>query len=116
MRSQTARKRAKPRRTSRILVSAFPELTHAFQGYLHEDFSIEHGSAREAIAAYKAEASDEERARFGREAVRFVSMVRGTRISAVRRVLAREFRSAWSPRSMAELRGVLCAEEEDDTK
>lgn len=111
MRSRTARKEAKqPPRRRRVAVSRFPELTQVLQGYLHEDFGIEHGSAHDAITAYEADASDEERARFHREAVRFVRMVRGTRIAAVRRILAREFRSGWMPRSMAELRRVLCVE------
>jgi hypothetical protein len=113
MRSRNARKQDKLRPPRPVIAAAFPELSQVLQGYLHEDFVIEHGSAHDAIAAYKADASTEERARFGREAVRFIRMVRGTRISAIRRILAREFRSAWEPRSVAELRGVLCDEEDE---
>ncbi|MPZ18724.1 MAG: hypothetical protein GEV06_12530 [Luteitalea sp.] len=115
MRSRKARTQGKRRRAKPVLVAVFPELTQVLQGYLHEDFGIEHGSAHEAIAAYRADASDEERARFNREVGRFLRMVHGARISAIRRILARDFRSAWAPRSVAELRSVLF-DREDESK
>ncbi|MPY87601.1 MAG: hypothetical protein GEU99_06750 [Luteitalea sp.] len=109
MTSRKARKRTAERPAPPTAVEDFPELALVVQGYLHEDYAVEHGSAHQAVAAYRCDASDEERTRFDREVERFLRLVDGATITAIRKILVQEFGSAWAPRSLAELRNVLRA-------
>ena len=52
--------------------AAFSELKRVFAGYLHEDFVIEHGSARGALHAFLADAAPAEVRRLRREARRLL--------------------------------------------
>ena len=85
----------------------YPQL-HAFLlGYLHEDFQFEYGTVLEARAEYLAQASFEERHEFADDCQRFLRVIDGVPVTAVREVLRRVFRCAWSPGNLVEVAAVL---------
>jgi len=89
-------------------LSRFPELRRVFEGYLHEDFVAEHGSAAAAIAAFRADASAEEARIFRDEARRFLVVTSALDFAQVQRLVTR-VGSRWIPGSREELETVLDA-------
>lgn len=87
-------------------LSRFSELRRVFEGYLHEDFVQEHGSAAAALDAFRADASADEAAAFRREATQFLAITRGLDFAAVQRLLSRAG-SRWRPASREEIETVL---------
>lgn len=86
--------------------SHFPELRKVFEGYLHEDFVAEHGSAAAAIEAFRADASVAEAHVFREEARRFLTATRALDFADVQRLLTR-IGSRWIPGSREQLEAVL---------
>jgi hypothetical protein len=85
----------------KIPAPAFPALASFGRGYLHQDFLEEHGSPEAALEAFLADASPAEARRLAREWQDFAQRVRGRPPAVVRRLLATELGTAWSPRSAA---------------
>jgi CdiI immunity protein len=88
--------------------SRFPELRRVFEGYLHEDFVQEHGTAPAAIAAFHADATPAEQRRFRDESRRFLAATSSLAFAQVQRYVAR-LGSRWIPASRDELATVLDA-------
>lgn len=85
----------------------YPQLQAFLRGYLHEDYLFQYGAALEARAAYLADASQEERREFGDDCRRFLRAIDRLPLPAVRTVLRRTFRCAWSPKTLVEVAAVL---------
>jgi len=88
--------------------SRFPELRRVFEGYLHEDFVAEYGSAAAAIDAFRADASAAEARAFRDEARRFLAATKALDFAEVQRLVTRAG-SRWVPGSREELETVLGA-------
>lgn len=86
----------------------FPELRRVFEGYLHEDFLLEYGSAAAAIDAFRADASAAEARAFHDEARRFLLQTAGLEFAEVQFLVTR-VGSRWTPDSREELVAVLGA-------
>jgi|SRR5579872_1063239 len=86
----------------------FPELRRVFEGYLHEDFIAEYGSAAAAIDAFRADASAVEARAFRDEARQFLALTSGLDFANVQHLVAR-VGSRWIPGSREELEAVLHA-------
>ena len=88
--------------------SRFPELQRVFEGYLHEDFVAEYGSAAAAIDAFRNDASAAGARAFRDEARHFLAVTSALDFPEVQRLLTR-VGSRWIPRSREELERVLDA-------
>ena len=88
--------------------SHFPELRRVFEGYLHEDFVAEHGSAAAAVEAFRADASAAEARAFRDEARRFLDVTSALGFAEVQRLITR-VGSRWIPGSREELETVIDA-------
>jgi hypothetical protein len=86
--------------------SRYPELRRVFEGYLHEDFAQEHGTASAAIAAFSADAGTAERRRFRDEGRRFLAATSALDFAMVQNLVNR-LGSRWIPASREELEAVL---------
>ncbi len=84
----------------------FPELRRVFEGYLHEDFVAEYGSAAAAIDAFRVDANAAEGRAFRDEARRFLSVTSALDFAEVQRLVTR-FGSRWIPESREALETVL---------
>lgn len=89
--------------------SRFPELRRVFEGYLHEDFVAEYGSAAAAIAAFRADADPAEARAFRDEARRFLALTSALDFAEVQRLVTR-VGSRWIPASREELESVLAVD------
>lgn len=73
------------------------ELTELCQGYLHQDFTPEYGSAEGAVRAWHADASLEQRVRVASEWRSFLNVTHGlpfrARVEALREIAG----GAWDP-------------------
>ena len=76
----------------------FPELRRAFTAYLHEDFSVEHGTPARALQAFLADAEPSERRRFLLEAKQLIDHLDGLSLRDVQALLAR-LGARWTPSS-----------------
>jgi hypothetical protein len=86
---------------------AFPALTAFARGYLHEDFPEVHGSARDAAAAFAADAGSEERRQVIEELESLLQLLASLPARAMRRFLTDDLGSRWQPKSREELVEVL---------
>jgi hypothetical protein len=86
--------------------SRFPDLQRVFEGYLHEDFAAEYGSAAAAIDAFRHDATTAEARAFGKEARRFLKLTRALDFAEVQHLVTR-VGSRWVPGSREELERVL---------
>lgn len=93
---------------TRLDPSRFPELRRVFEGYLHEDFVAEYGSAAAAIDAFRADANAAEAQAFRDEARRFLVLTSTLDFAQVQRFVTRAG-SRWIPGSRDELETVLGA-------
>jgi len=91
---------------TRLDASRLPELRRVFEGYLHEDFVAEYGSAAAAIAAFRGDASAAEARAFHDEARRFLAATTAFDFAEVQRLVTR-LGSRWIPGSREELETVL---------
>ena len=86
--------------------SHFPELRRVFEGYLHEDFLAEYGSAAAAIDAFRADATAAEARAFRDEVRRFLALTGTLDFAKVRESVTR-LGSRWIPHSRQEIETVL---------
>ena len=93
---------------TRVDASRFPGLRRVFEGYLHEDFVAEYGSAAAAIAAFRADADAAEARAFRDEARRFLALTSALDFAQVQRLVTR-VGSRWIPASREDLEAVLGA-------
>jgi len=79
-----------------VKASDFPELRRVLSGYLHEDFVAEHGTAADALRAFREDADSVERRRFAKEARRFLDRTGALSFDEVRALLQR-LGCGWAP-------------------
>ncbi|MEO8071239.1 MAG: contact-dependent growth inhibition system immunity protein [Acidobacteriota bacterium] len=84
----------------------FHALVGFARGYLHQDVSAEHGDAVAAARAFCAEATPGERHALAADLTRLVARANGWPATTLRDFFATTLRSAWTPRSVAELRAI----------
>src|SRR5262245_20022399 len=89
----------------------FPALRRVFAGYLHEDFAIEHGTAADALDAFRRDASSVERRRFAAEAKRFLEATQALDFDKVKTLVA-SLGSRWTPDSWQALVATLYANDD----
>lgn len=90
-------------RSKDTLADRYPQLEAFFCGYLHEDFPEEHGDLAGAVAAFRRDASADERKAVKREWKAFSAEITRTTLKAVGERLARDLGSAWAPTRRADL-------------
>ena len=90
----------------RVTASDFPALHRVFAGYLHEDFSVEHGTPAAALAAFLEDADAAESRRFVKEARRFLARTAALDFAAVQELVGR-LGSRWTPPSREALIALL---------
>ena len=104
-------KRARPARSAPggagFSRHTFPSLTNFFKGYLHEDYSDEHGSLRAAAAAFIADADPLERQQLVAELESLTRRLSGRSERSVRRFVTADLGSRWEPASRQELIELL---------
>ena len=98
-----------PRPAPEITRGAFPVLNTFLRGYLHQDWTLEYESAREARDAFLEDASAEEREEFARECAIFHERTASLDLDALREALEAAFGTTWWPEDAAEVRDVLRA-------
>jgi hypothetical protein len=97
-----------PRRRARVdtgwqaAEAAFPALRAFLSGYLHQDFALEHASPTDALNAFLASASDEERDALRRDWHAFVAASKDRSWRDLRQAFS-DLGGAWRPPSRAVL-------------
>ena len=86
--------------------SSFPELRRVFDGYLHEDVFVEHGTPEAALRAFRADAAPADVRRLRREVKRFLAQTRALDFDRVR-ALVFQLGCRWIPPSREALIAVL---------
>ena len=86
---------------------AYPHLAIFFRGYLHEDFLAEHGSARKALAAFRADLSPADRPALDAERRRLALALQQLTLVEIRRLIREDFRSAWNPATHSAVMALL---------
>ena len=87
----------------------FPALTAFLQGYLHEDFVSEHGTAVAAARAFVGDATPAERSALLHEWHAFLAATSAWTIAEIAALLTRELGGAWAPSSRHDLDDVVAA-------
>lgn len=90
----------------RRLAADYPALARFLDGYFHQDFRVEHGSAARAAAAFVQDASETERAAVERELTRLRSAIDGTPAEEWRAIIER-IGGSWRPASLASIDRVI---------
>jgi len=88
---------------------AFPALRAFLRGYLHQDFPAVHGSIRDAAAAFRADASADERDRLVQELESLAHLFASRPARLLHEFMTHELGSAWEPESRRELTELLDA-------
>lgn len=81
----------------------YPLLHQFFRGYLHQDFPDEYGSVAGALRQYRADAGEDEFARFAAEWSSFLDETRELEASEIDRILSTDFGGSWHIASMREI-------------
>ncbi len=87
---------------------SYPALARFLDGYLHQDFKLEHRTARAATTAFLRDATDREVARVANDFDRFVAALASRPWDERRDALAR-LGGAWRPATVAELADIQAA-------
>lgn len=80
----------------------WPSLTSLFSGYLHQDFTAEHGSAANAVRARLTEMPADEAVELSAEWRRFLNVTSGTELGTRARLLRELAGGSWAPASEQE--------------
>jgi hypothetical protein len=94
------RRRPRPSLDAHVLAT----LAEFARGYLHEDVLAEHGSAVDAVAAYRRDASDDERRRLAEGLAQLVDVAHNWPAARLARFFRDELHAAWVPDSIADVR------------
>ena len=81
----------------------YPQLEAFFCGYLHQDYTEEHGNVAGAIAAFRRDARAPERRAVKKEWKAFRASTNGESLKSVGEKLTRGLGGAWTPRKRADL-------------
>jgi hypothetical protein len=84
----------------------WPQLESLCDGYLHQDFTAEHGSASGAVHAWLADASRDEARALSSQWRSFLNVTHGMDVSSRARALRDTVGGAWAPASAAEFEAV----------
>lgn len=85
----------------------FPRLAAFFRGYLHEDFPVEHGTAKQAAEAFRKDASRDDREGLAREIDALMRLTRDVPGASIRTFVTRALGCRWQPASVAALAALL---------
>ena len=85
----------------------FPALREFLAGYLHQDFTAEHGSPEAAARAFCANAEEAQRLAVIADLDRFLERCRNLPFEKSRDLFTETLGSAWRPREPAGLRHLL---------
>lgn len=83
-----------------------PRVAFFLDGYLHEDFAVEHGSAAGAAWAYAQEAELDELEELAAEWATLRAAAETLSLSRFNRLLVERFASAWQATSAGEVENV----------
>ena len=86
-----------------------PALARFARAYLHEDFMVEYGSAAGAAAAFRADASADERQALARDFARLATEAATWTLDDLKAFARDELRCAWQPSSMDDLAVLVSA-------
>ena len=89
-----------------------PALREFARGYLHEDLFAEHGGVADAVRAFEADASVEERKALAVDLARLAKASVDWPDGALARWFREELGAAWAPRSAAELAALAARRDE----
>ena len=87
----------------------FPSLCEFLAGYLHQDFTAEHGSPEAAARAYRSTTDQAQCDAVAAELSRFLDMTQARPFELTRELFTEILGSAWRPRAAAALRHLLSA-------
>ena len=90
-----------------IRASDFKVLAAFLQGYLHQDFLVDHKTPLGALAAFRREAAPEEVTELKSEIERFLEGSRILPFATVQRIFTGELHSGWMPQSREDLVRLL---------
>lgn len=97
-RRRPARDRARLNRTTVPTLAAF------VRGYLHQDWTVEHGTAENALAAFCADADTRERHLLAHEFEALLDATGRWPVERLQQFFVRELGSAWVPQDSGDLR------------
>ncbi len=86
--------------------TTWSNLRAVLDGYLHQDFVVEHGSAAAAIRAWLADAHGENATAVASEWRSFLNITAGADVEARARALREAAGGAWAPATAAEFEEV----------
>jgi hypothetical protein len=81
----------------------FPTLRALLRGYLHEDYTAEHGSAEGAVLAFCKDAAPQEIEKLTEEWRRLSVNTASWTVADIGSLLTKDFGGAWMPESKQEL-------------
>lgn len=87
----------------RIDAARFPTLAEFVQGYLHQDFEIEHGALREAVRAWRDDVDQAAAQQLLDEWRAFLAATRGWNVAARADALIEDIGGAWAPQTRHDL-------------
>ena len=87
----------------------FPALCEFLAGYLHQDFTAEHGSPEAAARAFRANAEESQSKTVAAELNRFLERCGDLPFEQTRDLFTETLGSAWRPSHPAALRHLLSA-------
>ena len=87
----------------------FPALREFLAGYLHQDFTAEHGTPEAAARAFRAVAAETQSNTVAAELSRFLDVTHAQPFELTRELFTEILGSAWRPREAAALRHLLSA-------
>lgn len=99
---------APPPRPRRAATPAYPALGRFLDGYLHQDYRLEHESPVEAARAFRRDATAAQEARVAAELERFLAAAAEWPEERWQRALVR-IGGAWRPEALDDLRALLVA-------
>jgi len=90
-------------RSLKAVADVYPQLEALFCGYLHQDYSAEHGDLAGAIRAFRRDARAAERLAVKKEWAAFQAASAGKTLTSIRETLTRGLGGSWAPRKRADL-------------
>lgn len=96
--------RRRGRGHARLNRRTVPTLTAFVRGYLHQDWTVEHGTVENALAAFSADADTRERQLLAQDVEALLGASERWPIEQLQRFFVTELGSAWVPRDGGDLR------------
>ena len=91
---------------AKLSVEEIRVLREFARGYLHEDFSHEHGHAIGAGTAFAGDAGSDERDRVAAALDRAADLFADRSAADLKKLFVKDLRAAWTPESASDLRAI----------